>query len=65
MVGGAEGHDPLVAYLSLDGPRLGKTKMVGVTWRTPTREAGLPGYGPGPGPSRSPRGRSHGLRRTP
>ncbi len=41
---GTERHDPLVADLAPDRPRLGKTHMVGMAWQTPADEAGPGGH---------------------
>ena len=44
MMCGAEGHHPFVAHLAAEGPGLSKAQVVGMTWRAPTDEAGLPGH---------------------
>ncbi len=41
---GAEGHNPLVAHLAAQSPRLSKAQVMGVAWRAATDETGLPGH---------------------
>ena len=44
MMGGAEGHHPLVADLAPKRSRLGKAQVVGMARAAATDETGLPGH---------------------